>query len=257
MGRVVSLPGVVMTHIFSGLCLVLSLAFVLAGCEEGGAHLCDAGETQSCQCADQDGSQICEDDSSGWGPCDCGGDDDDDDVTGDDDDATADDDDATADDDDDDDDTTPTYEGAIAWEADDLFGECAITVPANQGPPGEGWFAFSMDLEGWAEACWINAWDGPGDYCEAYDSLTGDPCLYQGYSRPGWDMDNDGFGWDPVDGFWDSWSVAFNYIHDLALADAYGASLFICENAGYNFTIEFCCRDAAQSHITACTEYIW
>jgi hypothetical protein len=241
-----------MNHVSMGLCLTLLLAFALAGCEEGGSHLCDAGETQSCQCADLEGSQVCEDDSSGWGSCDCGGDDDDD-ATGDDDDATADDDDATGDDDD----TTPPYVGPMDIGNAALYGECAITVPANQGPPGEGWFAFSMDLEGWAASCWINFWDDMGDYCEAYDPGTGDPCEFQGYTRPGWDMDNDGFGWDPVYGFWESWSVAFNYIMDLALADANGASLFICENAGNNFTIEFCCTDSAQSDVTACTEYIW
>ncbi len=251
MGRVVSLPGVVMTHIFSGLCLVLSLAFVLAGCEEGGAHLCDAGETQSCQCEDQEGSQVCEEDSSGWGPCDCGGGDDDD-ATGDDDDATGDDDDTTGDDDD----TTPPCDDPMDLGDAQLSGECEVVVPANQGPPGEGWFAFGIELAGCASECWINLLDGVGDYCEAYD-MDGEPCIFQGYTRPGWSMTHDGSGWDPVEGWWDSWSVQFDYIMDLALADANGASLFICENAGYNFTIEFCCKGATNPDVTYCAEYIW
>ncbi len=99
--------------------VLFGVGFLLTGCPSGdddddtSGSICDPGVTQQCLCPGGDeGVQVCEDDGSAWGTCDCGsGDDDDDNDTGDDDtgdDDTGDDD--TGDDDtgDDDDDTTPT-----------------------------------------------------------------------------------------------------------------------------------------------------
>ena len=92
-------------------------AILCVGCptdddDDTAGTVCDPGATQQCFCAGGDeGAQICEEDGSGWGACDCGsGDDDDigdDDDTGDDDSSGDDDtgDDDTGDDDTGDDDT--------------------------------------------------------------------------------------------------------------------------------------------------------
>ena len=96
----------------------VGLGPLVVGCSE---KICEPGKSESCACTDGgDGAQVCLDDGSGWGTCECGASDDDDDSgsAGDDDDSVADDDDdsGTTDDDDsvtddddvsdDDDDTT-------------------------------------------------------------------------------------------------------------------------------------------------------
>ena len=82
-----------------GFPIVLGL-FAL-GCSD---RVCDPGKSESCACpSGDDGAQVCLEDGSGWGACECAAaDDDDDSGAADDDDATpADDDDATPADDDD------------------------------------------------------------------------------------------------------------------------------------------------------------
>ncbi len=173
-----------------------------------------------------------------------------------------DDDDSTGDDDSsigDDDDATPAYEGEIDMGLALLYGECTPTVESDPAQPDqipEGWFEFEIELTGWAMDCYINFWDDVSDYCEAWDPITGDPCEPYGYTRGGWQMDNDSYGWDPGYGFWDYWTAYIEYIMDLGQADASGESIFICENAGNNFTTEFCCQDD-YTEAVYCAEYLW
>jgi len=89
--------------------LVFCAFLALGGChgdDDDESMVCEPGATQLCYCAGgAEGAQVCEEDGSGWGICDCGsGDDDDvgDDDTGDDDTG---DDDSSGDDDVGDDDT--------------------------------------------------------------------------------------------------------------------------------------------------------
>ena len=175
-------------------------------------------------------------------------------------DTVADDDSSEPDDDDfgDDDDTVqPAYEGEIDMNMALLYGECTPTVESVKGgDTPEGWFEFEIELEGWAMDCYINFWDDVSDYCEAYDPITGDPCEPYGYTRGGWQMTNDSYGYDPGYGFWDYWVATIDYIMDLGQADATGESIFICENAGNNFTTEFCCQDD-YTEAVYCTEYLW
>ena len=86
--------------------ILLTIPFLVLGCQTGdddddtSSTVCEAGATQHCFCAGgAEGAQVCEEDGSAWGACDCGSGDDDD-TTGDDDDTTAGDDDTTGDDDD-------------------------------------------------------------------------------------------------------------------------------------------------------------
>jgi len=169
-----------------------------------------------------------------------------------------DDDDAADDDaaDDDDDDATPEYTGEIDMSGAQLSGECDIDVPSEPGTLGEGTYHFDIELSGWALDCYINFRDHVSDYCEAYDSVAGDPCDSFGFVRGGWDMVNDDHGWDAVDGFWDSWVVEVDYLMDLMAAEAQGLSIFVCENAGLNFDTEFCCRDLYTESVF-CEEYDW
>ncbi len=159
----------------------------------------------------------------------------------------------------DDDDVPPAYQGDIQMADALVYGECTATVevdPAHPENVPEGWFEFEIELAGWAMDCWINFWDHLSDYCEAYDPDTGDPCESDGYTRPGWDMTNDAYGWDPVYGFWDYWTAYIEYFQDLATASAQGESVFVCENAGVDFTTEFCCQDD-YTEVLYCREYSW
>ena len=76
----------------------VGLGPLVVGCSE---KICEPGKSESCACTDGgDGAQVCLDDGSGWGTCECGASDDDDDSgsAGDDDDSVADDDDQPDDD---------------------------------------------------------------------------------------------------------------------------------------------------------------
>jgi len=105
-------------HLASLVVFVFCIAPLIAGCPE---RICDPGKSESCACpSGENGAQVCLDDGSAWGECECVPADDDDDSAGDDDDSAGDDDDATPGDDDDatpgddddsvgdDDDATPT-----------------------------------------------------------------------------------------------------------------------------------------------------
>jgi hypothetical protein len=159
----------------------------------------------------------------------------------------------------DDDDTVapPPYAGEIDLDLATLHGSCTVEVEVDYSAPHatpEGYFEFEIEMEGWASECWINFWDEASDYCEAYDPDTGAPCQPYGYVRGGFEMLNDWRGWLPEHGFLDYWVVEFDYIMDLGLAEATDASIFICENAGNNFTTEFCCLDLATGQ-PSCVEY--
>ncbi len=170
---------------------------------------------------------------------------------------TSPDDDSADDDTADDDDATPDYTGTIDMANAALSASCVATVESvPNGPTPEGYFDFSIDLEGWASDMWVEMWDlAPGsDYCEGYDPETGDPCVTGNYERPGWDMTNADFGWDSTLGFWDYWELHLEYIMDLAAADAAGKSIFICENAGNNFQTWFCGCDMHTAECF-CTEF--
>ena len=191
---------------------------------------------------------------------------DDDDSASDDDDATPpDDDDTTPPDDDDatppddDDDGTPQYTGEIDMANALMYGECTATVPEDPTDPSvvaEGWYEFDIGVGGWAWTCWIELWDLTSPYCEGYDPATGDPCETGSYVRPGWEMDNDSYGWNPAGGFWDRWDLHLEYIADLQQADAQGSSIFICEDAGNSFETWFCCCDD-YTELCYCTEFNW
>jgi hypothetical protein len=146
----------------------------------------------------------------------------------------------------DDDDGTPEYTGEIEMDQAILTASCVATVQAvPDGPTPEGYFEFSINMEGWADFVWVELWDLTSDYCEGYDPDTGDPCETSGYVRPGWEMLNADFGWNPASGFWDYWVLYLEYIMDLAAADDAGKSIFICENAGVNIETWFCACDIA------------
>ena len=179
----------------------------------------------------------------------------------DDDDQSQNDDDATAADDDegDDDDSTPDYSGEIDIHHPDtiLHSHCAATVESvPDGPTPEGWFEFEIELVGWARDCYVNLRDGTSDYCEAYDPVSGFPCEPYGYTRPGWDMANGSREWSEEAGFHDRWGVHIEYIMDLGQADTDGKSIFTCENAGSNFSTEFCCSDMISGGLQ-CAEFVW
>ena len=166
-------------------------------------------------------------------------------------------DDDSADDDtaDDDDDSTPTYTGTIDMDNAALYASCAATVGSVEGgPPGEGYFDFEIDVEGYAEIMWIEMWDKVSSYCEGWDPDTGDVCETAGYERPGWDMSNVNYGWNETDGFWDIWDLHLEYYQELAVAHPAGKSIFICENAGNNFRVYFCGCDYATEECL-CTEF--
>jgi hypothetical protein len=203
---------------------------------------------------DDDDDFVADDDSAADDDDTTAADDDDDDTT-----AADDDDDTTPADDDDDDDGTPEYVGEIDMANAMMNGQCTATVahdPADPSVIGEGWFEFVLQIDGWARDCWIEFWDLTSNYCEGYDPATGDPCETGSYTRPGWDMDNALYGWDPVDGFWDRWDANIEYIDDLAQADAQGQSTFICEDAGSDFETWFCCCDD-YTELCFCTEFNW
>ena len=87
--------------------VLFAIPLFLFGCpadddDDTSSTVCDSGATQLCNCVGgTEGVQVCEEDGSGWGECDCSSGDDDD-IQGDDDDATpGDDDDASPGDDDD------------------------------------------------------------------------------------------------------------------------------------------------------------
>ncbi len=177
----------------------------------------------------------------------------DDDSAAADDDTALGDDDTTAGDDDDSGDST------LDMGASSFHGECTPTVeydPAHPEIVPEGWFEFEAHLVGRASECWVEFYDDGGDYCEGWDPITGDPCESEGHVRAGWPMTNDGFGFDPTDGYWDLWSVTIEYIMDLDAAVASGRSFFICENAGVTFTNEICCTSGSGS-AAYCVEYLW
>jgi len=59
--------------------LAIIVVFCSALVASVGCRVCDPGETQPCTCSDgSDGSQVCEEDGSGWAECTCATDDDDD-----------------------------------------------------------------------------------------------------------------------------------------------------------------------------------
>jgi hypothetical protein len=171
----------------------------------------------------------------------------------DDDDSAGDDDDMTGDDDDDD---TPEYTGTIDLPNALLETGCTVDVPSSsEDEDPSGMFDFYIEMDGWAEDCWVEMWDlteDPG-YCEGFDPDTGEPCNYGGVERPGWFMgqDVDGFGWDEMNGFWDSWWLDLDYTMTWPPMD--DESLFVCENMGHNFEIWYCCCDFYDGDFCDCT----
>ena len=117
----------------------------------------------------------------------------------------------------------------------------------------EGRYDFYLLLVGWANTCWVEFWDLSSDYCEGYDS-HGEPCESSGYSRPGWRMTNEEYGWDPVNGFWDYWILDLEYVMDLEQAHADGESIFPCEWFAWLFQTYWCCEEA-YSGDTQCQAY--
>ena len=174
----------------------------------------------------------------------------------DDDDSAGDDDDMTADDDDDDDDSTPEYTGLIDMPNALLDTTCVVDVPSSSDdPPPSGDFQFYVEMDGWSEDCWVEMWDLTEEdgYCEGFNPDTGDPCNYGGIDRGGWFMeqDLDGFGWDDINGFWDSWWLDLAYTMTWPPLD--DESLFVCENLGHNFEVWYCCCDFYDGEFCDCT----
>ncbi len=233
---------------------VVVCGMMLGGCE---GMLCEPGETQRCVCSgNREGGQVCAEDGQRWSLCDCSAGDDDDTAGTDDDDSTPDDDDDDSSSPGDDDDTAPPYTGEIQLGQPALWGTCTATVEVEHGgETPEGWFELIASFDGWASVCYVNFWDNVSDYCEAWDSF-GNPCEMYGFERGGWAMTNALRGWDKHRGHWDEWSVHIEYIMDLYQADVSDRSIFICENAGENFTTEFCCRDEYTDNLH-CVEYLW
>ncbi len=164
-------------------------------------------------------------------------------------------DDDSADDDTGDDDTWPEYTGTIDLDTAILTGGCTVEVASvsdGQDPPPEGYFQFDIEMDGWADICWIEMWDDTSPYCEGYDTETGDPCEYGGQVRPGWDMNQGTFGYDGV--HWDSWYLDLDYL--MVWPPEPDASLFICENAGNNFGTYFCCCDLYDTSECYCAEFV-
>ncbi len=240
-----------------------------AGCPP--AETCETNETQSCDCPDgSTGAQTCLEDRSGWTECECGGGDDDvsgdDDTTAGDDDTTAGDDDTTAGDDDsadddtgdddtgddDDDDSTPNYTGDIDMDNAYLESACWATVPQGDPAGGQGTFAFHVEMPGWADSAWVELWSISTSYCEGYDPVSGNPCDNNGIVRPGWDLDNIDYGWDPGVGFWDVWELDLDY-HEI-WPPANDASMFACEDAGSGFELWYCAVDY-YTYDAFCVEY--
>jgi hypothetical protein len=166
-----------------------------------------------------------------------------------------DDDDSAGDDDDTTDDDRPDYTGTIDMGNAYLETGCTVDVPSSSDePPPSGTFDFFVEMDGWAEDCWVEMWDlteDPG-YCEGFD-VAGDPCNYGGIERPGWEMVTDeySFGWDDLNGFWDSWWLDLDYTMTWPPLD--DESLFVCENLGHNFEVWYCCTDFYDGNFAECT----
>lgn len=222
---------------------LVQLGVFLCACNDSGTEAvhCLAGETQECHCPDGAmGVQECLPDNSGWNCCVCPSPCDDDDVLG----------------PHDDDDTWPTYDESMDTEQSSFDGYCTIDVPLHHEYPSaipEGRYDFYLLLVGWANTCWVEFWDLSSDYCEGYDS-HGEPCESSGYSRPGWRMTNEEYGWDPVNGFWDYWILDLEYVMDLEQAHADGESIFPCEWFAWLFQTYWCCEEA-YSGDTQCQAY--
>ena len=120
------------------------ISFLMFGCpadddDDTASSVCEPGATQLCFCAGgAEGAQVCEEDGSGWGICDCGsGDDDDvgdDDDIGDDDagdDDVGDDDDSAGDDDDTGDDDDSAGDDDDSAGDDDTAGDDDSASPSS------------------------------------------------------------------------------------------------------------------------------
>ena len=100
----------------------------------------------------------------------------------------------------------PEYEGEIDLEMVDV--DVACTPDAD---PSTGTWDLVVFVEGWAEIFWVELWSLEDDYCEGFDSATGDPCDNDGESRPGWDMDQYDYGFDDELGHWDEWELLLGF----------------------------------------------
>ncbi len=145
--------------------------------------------------------------------------------------------DLTLDDDTSDDDTWPDYEGTIDMNTVDAD----ITCAEDPDDYVFGDWDIIVFFDGWAAEAWVEMWSE--NYCEGYDSETGDPCEYEGTERPGWDMNNYDYGWDGTSGFWDSWDLLLPFDGESWPPSA-DTSYFTCDDA---FEFYFCaCDDATD-----------